>query len=92
MQSSTRDQKNEESASGRLAYAQRAQVGETERVSQREHSTSTGHGPKLVRRARVMRYASPILTADFDEEYAALMPRKSAEIHVLGLDIIFDAW
>ena len=37
-----------EYASGRLAYAQCAQVGETEHVSQQGYSTSTGHGPKRV--------------------------------------------
>ena len=42
-----RSEERKECASGRLAYAQCAQVGETERVSQ-EYSTSTGHGPKLV--------------------------------------------
>ena len=45
-----RSEEREECASGRLAYAQCAQVGETEHVSQQEYSisTSTGHGPKLV--------------------------------------------
>ena len=45
-----RSKEREECASGRLAYAQCAQVGETEHVSQQEFSisTSTGHGPKLV--------------------------------------------
>ena len=45
-----RFQEREECASGRLAYARCAQVGETEHVSQQENSisTSTGHGPKLV--------------------------------------------
>ena len=39
----------EECASGRMAYAQCAQVGETDHVSQQEYSisTSTRHGPKL---------------------------------------------
>ena len=43
-----RSEEREECASGRLAYAQCAQVGETEHVSRQEYSTSTGHGPKLV--------------------------------------------
>ena len=43
-----RSEERTECASGRLAHAQCAQVGETERVSQEEYSTSTGHGPKLV--------------------------------------------
>ena len=43
-----RSEERKECASGRLACAQCAQVGETERVSQQECSTSTGHGPKLV--------------------------------------------
>ena len=45
-----RSEEREECASGRLAYAQCAQVGETEHVSQQEYSTSTstGDGPKLV--------------------------------------------
>ena len=41
-------EEREECASGRLVYAQCAQVSETEQVSQQEYSTSTGHGPKLV--------------------------------------------
>ena len=43
-----RSEEREECASGRLAYAQCAQVGETEHVSQQEYSASTVHGPKLV--------------------------------------------
>ena len=45
-----RSKEREECASGRLAYAQCAQVVDTEHVSQQEYSisTSTGHGPKLV--------------------------------------------
>ena len=43
-----RSEEPKECASGRLAYAQCAQVGETGRVSQQEYSTSTGHEPKLV--------------------------------------------
>ena len=42
-----RSEERKECTSGRLACAQCAQVGETERVSHREYSTSTGHGPKL---------------------------------------------
>ena len=38
-----RSEEREECASGRLACAHRAQVGETERVSLQEYSTSTGH-------------------------------------------------
>ena len=44
----SRSEEREECASGRSAYDQCAQVGETEDVSQQEYSTSTGHGPKLV--------------------------------------------
>ena len=43
-----RSEERKECASGRLAYAQCAQVGETERVSQQKYPTSTGHGPRLV--------------------------------------------
>ena len=43
-----------ECASGRLACAQCAQVGEAESVSQQEFSMSTGHGPRLAERAQMM--------------------------------------
>ena len=42
----------EEWASGRLACAQCAQMGEAESVSQSEDST--GHGPRLAERAQIM--------------------------------------
>ena len=46
----------EERASGRLACAQCAQMGEAESVSQQEDST--GHGPRLAERAQMMLHAS----------------------------------
>ena len=46
----------EECASGRLACAQCAQMGEAESVSQQEHST--GHGPRLAEQAQVRLHAT----------------------------------
>ena len=46
----------QECASGRLACAQCAQMGEAESVSQQEDST--GHGPRLAVRAQVMLHAA----------------------------------
>ena len=46
----------EERASGRLACAQCAQMGEAEGVSQQEDST--GHGPRLAERPPVMLHAA----------------------------------
>ena len=40
LRSTPRSEERKECASGRLAHAQCAQVGETEHVSQQEHSTS----------------------------------------------------
>ena len=46
----------EECASGRLACARCAQMGEAESVSQQEDST--GHGPRLAERAPMMLHAA----------------------------------
>ena len=43
-----RSEEREECASGRLACAQCAQVGETVHISQQKNSTSTSHGPRLI--------------------------------------------
>ena len=48
----------EECASGRLACAQCAQIGDAESVSQQEFSTPTGHGPRLAERAQMMLHAA----------------------------------
>ena len=56
-QSSTRKREIEkERASGRLACAQWARMGEAESVSQQEDST--GHGPLLAERAQMMSHAA----------------------------------
>ena len=46
----------EECASGRLACAQCAEIGETESASQQEYST--GHGARLAERAQMMLHAA----------------------------------
>ena len=48
----------EECASGRLACAQCAQMGEAESVSQQEFSIFTCHGPRLAERAQMMLHAA----------------------------------